>query len=88
MSTIGGATAGFLNTDWIRLVDAALCEICLLRGPPVCLPKSGMRKKIWKGDYVEIFSLLTLEKFNLDMVKPNERKKRRNGVIGLSRTHL
>ncbi|XP_073466578.1 NACHT, LRR and PYD domains-containing protein 3-like [Aquarana catesbeiana] len=34
-----------------------------------------VREKIWKGDYVETFSLLPLEKFNLDKVKPDESKK-------------
>lgn len=32
-------------------------------------------KKIWKGEYVEIFSLLPLEKFNLDRVKADKSKK-------------
>lgn len=34
-----------------------------------------VRDKIVKGEYVEIFSLLPLEKFNLDRVKPDDSKK-------------
>ncbi|XP_073442891.1 vomeronasal type-2 receptor 26-like [Dendrobates tinctorius] len=34
-----------------------------------------MREKIWKDEYVEIFSLLPLEKFNLDKTKKDDREK-------------
>lgn len=37
--------------------------------------KAEVKERIWKGEYVEIFSLLPLEKFNLDKIKPDESKK-------------
>lgn len=37
--------------------------------------KPEVRDRIWRGDYVEIFSLLPLEKFNLDHIRPDESKK-------------
>lgn len=44
-------------------------------GPLGAHLRADVREKIWKGEYVEIFSLLPLEKFNLDRVKPDESKK-------------
>lgn len=37
--------------------------------------KPEVKEKIWKGEYVEIFSLLPLEKFNLDLANPEETSK-------------
>lgn len=37
--------------------------------------KPEVRGKLWKGEYVEIFSLLPLEKCNLGRVKPDDSKK-------------
>lgn len=37
--------------------------------------KPEVKDKVRKDEYVEIFSLLPLEKFNLDKTKPDERKK-------------
>lgn len=34
-----------------------------------------VREKNWNGVYVEIFSLLPLEKCNLDGIKPDKNKK-------------
>lgn len=62
--------------DEVRLADAAKGEVYVcFEGPLGAHLKSEVREKIWKGDYVEIFSLLPLEKFNLDRVKPDESKK-------------
>lgn len=62
--------------DRVRLADAAKCEVYVcFEGPLGAHLKPEVRDKIWKGEYVEIFSLLPLEKFNLDRVKPDESKK-------------
>lgn len=44
-------------------------------GPVGLHLKAEVKERIWKGEYVEIFSLLPLEKFNLDKIKPDESKK-------------
>lgn len=36
--------------------------------------KQEVKERIWKDEYVEMFSLLLLEKFNLDRVKPEDTK--------------
>lgn len=62
--------------DIIRLADAARCEVYVCyEGPLGAHLKQEVREKLWKGEYVEIFSLLPLEKFNLDRVKPDDSKK-------------
>lgn len=64
------------EVDKVRLADAAKCEVYVcFKGPLGAHLKTEVREKIWKGEYVEIFSLLPLEKFNLDRVKPDESKK-------------
>ncbi|XP_073517135.1 uncharacterized protein [Phyllobates terribilis] len=37
--------------------------------------KPKVREKIWKGEYVDIFSLLPLERFNLDRARKDDSKK-------------
>ncbi|KAM3932714.1 uncharacterized protein RB166_005734 [Leptodactylus fuscus] len=60
----------------VRLADSAQGEVYVcFEGPLGAHLKQEVREKIWKGEYVEIFSLLPLEKFNLDRVKPDECKK-------------
>lgn len=62
--------------DITRLADAAKCEVYVCyEGPLGSHLKQEVREKLWKGEYVEIFSLLPLEKFNLDRVKPDDSKK-------------
>ncbi|KAM3921520.1 uncharacterized protein RB166_010915 [Leptodactylus fuscus] len=60
----------------VRMADLAKGEVYVcFEGPLGVHLKQEVREKIWKGEYVEIFSLLPLEKFNLDRVKPDECKK-------------
>ncbi|KAM3929242.1 uncharacterized protein RB166_007049 [Leptodactylus fuscus] len=62
--------------DDVRLADLAKGEVYVcFEGPLGAHLKPEVREKIWKREYVEIFSLLPLEKFNLDRVKPDECKK-------------
>lgn len=62
--------------DIVSLGDAAKCEVYVcFEGPLGAHLKQEVRKKLWKGEYVEIFSLLLLEKCNLDRVKPDDSKK-------------
>lgn len=50
--------------DIIRIADAAKCEVYVCyEGPLGAHLKQEVREKLWKGEYVEIFSLLPLEKF-------------------------
>lgn len=59
----------------VRL-DLVKCEVFVcLKGPLGAHLKQEVREKIWKGEYVEIFSLLPLEIFYLDRVKPDESKR-------------
>lgn len=55
--------------DGVHLADAARCDVCY-EGPPLCSLKVGGEGEDLEGDYVEILSLLPLEKCNLDTVKP------------------
>lgn len=65
-----------IRTDVVRIADAAKCEVYVcFEGPLGAHLKQEVRDKIMKGEYVEIFSLLPLEKFNLDRVKPDDSKK-------------
>lgn len=76
VSTVAGATPRVLSSDGIRLADAEQCKVYVCyEGPLGSHLKAEVRDKIWKGDYVEIFSLLPLEKFKLDKVKPDQSKK-------------
>ncbi|KAM4021783.1 uncharacterized protein ACNLHF_027101 [Anomaloglossus baeobatrachus] len=60
----------------VRLDDRAKSEVYVcFEGPLGAHLKKEVREKIWKGEYVEIFSRLPLEKFNLDKVKPSDSKK-------------
>ncbi|KAM3928078.1 uncharacterized protein RB166_006205 [Leptodactylus fuscus] len=62
--------------DEVRMADSAKGEVYVcFEGPLGVHLKPEVRERIWKGEYVEIFSLLPLEKFNLDRVKPDECKK-------------
>lgn len=62
--------------DITRLADAARCEVYVCYEGPLGLHlKQEVRDKLWKGEYFDIFSLLPLEKFNLDRVKPDDSKK-------------
>lgn len=64
------------DTKGVRLADAAKCEVYVcFEGPLGSHLKQEVRDRIWKGEYVEIFSLLPLEKVNLAKVKPDESKK-------------
>lgn len=38
--------------------------------------KQEIKEKIWRDEYVKIFSLLPLEKGTLDRVKPDDSKKK------------
>lgn len=62
--------------DVVRIADAAKCEVYVcFEGSLGTHLKQEVWDKIVKGEYVEIFSLLPLEKFNLDRVKPDNSKK-------------
>lgn len=71
-----GSTEKAERSDVVRLADAARCEVYVcFEGPLGAHLKQEVRERIQKGEYVEIFSLLPLEKFNLDRVKPDSSKK-------------
>ncbi|KAM3923887.1 uncharacterized protein RB166_012822 [Leptodactylus fuscus] len=57
-----------------RFYDSEAVYVCL-EGPLGAHLEQEVRDKIWKGEYVEIFSLLPLERFNLDRAKKDESKK-------------
>lgn len=68
------AAKGVAGVDGVRLEDTAKCEVYVcFEGPLGAHLKLEVREHIWKGEYVKIFSLLPLEKFNLD--KADESKK-------------
>lgn len=90
-----GPTTGIAMKDKevekVRLADAARCEVYVcFEGPLGALLKKELREKIWKDQFMEIFSLLPLEKFNLDRVKPDKSKKEEEerGGIGSFHTRL
>lgn len=69
----GTAQEGGGKTDVVRIADAAECKVYVcFQGQLGAHLKPEVREKIVKGEYVEIFSLLPLEKFNLDRVKPDD----------------
>lgn len=76
-----GAKAGSLQeavgkVDAVRIADAAKCKVSVcFEGPLGAHLKQDVRDKICKGEYVEIFSPLALEKFNLDRVMSDDTKK-------------
>lgn len=52
--------------DIVSLGDAAKCEVYVcFEGPLGAHLKQEVREKLWKGEYVEIFSLLLLKKKNV-----------------------
>ncbi|KAM4013963.1 uncharacterized protein ACNLHF_003920 [Anomaloglossus baeobatrachus] len=60
----------------VPLSDAAKGELYVcFEGPLGIHLKQEVREKIWADEYVEIFSLLPLEKYNLDRVRFDERKR-------------
>lgn len=62
--------------DGVRLADKAQGEVYVcFEGPLGVHLKPEIREKIWRGECVEIFSLLPLEKFNIDKGKADESKK-------------
>lgn len=63
----------------VRIADAAQGQVYVCyEGPLGVHLKAEVREKIWKDEYVEIFSLLPLEKFNLDRVKPEDTKSKKD----------
>lgn len=64
------------NVALVRLPDSANCKVYIcFEGTLGAQLKVEVREKIWwGGGYVEI-TLLPLEKFNLDRMKPEESKK-------------
>ncbi|XP_073507068.1 uncharacterized protein [Phyllobates terribilis] len=62
--------------DNVRLDDSAKGEVYVcFEGPLGAHLKPEVREKIWKGEYVDIFSLLPLERFNLDRFRKDVSKK-------------
>lgn len=47
----------------------------ILKGPLGVHLRAEVHEKICKGEYVEFFSLLPLDKFNLDRVKLESKKE-------------
>lgn len=73
---VTAATSKNKDADKVRLADAVRCEVYVcFEGPLGAQLKTEVSEKIWKDEFVEIFSLLPLENFNLDCVKPDESKK-------------
>ncbi|PIO11577.1 hypothetical protein AB205_0155200, partial [Aquarana catesbeiana] len=67
---------GEKRPDSVRLAGAVRSEVYVcFEGPLGAHLKTEIKEKIWKGEYVEIFTLLPLEKLNLDRLKPVEGKK-------------
>ncbi|KAM8972339.1 uncharacterized protein RCH25_017994 [Pelodytes ibericus] len=65
------------DVDPVRLADSSRGDIYVcFEGPMGAHLKQEVRDKIGRGEYVELFTLLPLEKFNLDAVsKPDDHKK-------------
>ncbi|XP_073431742.1 uncharacterized protein [Dendrobates tinctorius] len=62
--------------ETVRLDDSAKGEVYVcFEGPLGAHLKQEVRERIWKGEYVEIFSLLPLERFNLDRSRRDDSKK-------------
>ncbi|CAJ0942798.1 unnamed protein product [Ranitomeya imitator] len=62
--------------DTVKLDDRAKGEVYVcFEGPLGAHLKKEVKERIWKDEYVEIFSLLPLEKFNLDKGKKDDSKK-------------
>lgn len=71
-----GAPEAAARADVVRIANAAICEVYLCFEVPLGAHlKQEVRDRICKGKYVEIFSLLPLEKFNLDRVKSDDSKE-------------
>lgn len=70
------AGKGSAGVDGVCFSDAAKCEVFMcFEGPLGDHLNLEMKERIWKGEYIEIFCLLPLEKLNLDKVKPDKSKK-------------
>lgn len=70
-STQGGTAAdpktGGKSENLACLADSAKCEVYgCFEGPLGAHLKAEVREKIWKDEYMELFMLPPLEKFNLD----------------------
>lgn len=62
--------------DGVRLAGAAICKVYVCFECPLGAHlKPEVKERIRKGEYIEIFSLLPMEKSKLDKVKPGESKK-------------
>lgn len=79
-----GATVAFGETpvekqkeiDEVCLANAARGEVFVCFEDPLGAHlKQKVKEKIWRDEFVEIFSLLPLEKFKLDRRKPDKSKK-------------
>ncbi|CAJ0950815.1 unnamed protein product, partial [Ranitomeya imitator] len=71
-----GALQDKEKEDVPQLDDAARGEVYVcFEGPLGAHLKQEVREKIWKGEYIEIFSLLPLERFNLDRPRREDSKK-------------
>lgn len=67
-SSQGSSAVCFVGSTWGEMF------VCL-EGPLFSHLKRKVREKISKEKYVEILLRLPLEKFNLNQIKPDERKK-------------
>lgn len=77
------------DKEVVHLADAARCEVYVcFEGPLGAHLKPEVREKIWKGEYLEIFSLLPLKKFNLDRVKLGESKKKEEEKLSVNTTDV
>lgn len=65
-----------MEVAYVYLADSVCGEVyvCFV-GPLGAHLKQEVREKIWKDEYVEIFSHLPQEKCHLDRRKPGEGKK-------------
>lgn len=61
-----------VDSDGVHLSGSAKCEVFVcFKGPLEEHLMPLVKEKKCKGESVEIFSLLSLEKFNLEKVKPD-----------------
>lgn len=72
----GGPREKQKEVDNVCVADLTRADVHVcFEGPLGAHLKQEMRERIWRDEYVEIISLLPLEKFNLDKRKPDESKK-------------
>lgn len=75
-SVAGPSSSGETESEAPRVSDTARGEVYVcFEGSLGAHLKQEVREKIWKGEYVEIFSLLPLERFNLDRPRKEEKKE-------------